>query len=730
MKSDVSYTAEGSFQINEQQNPGSLALSFLSGASVDSSSSYDIELSLTSFPVLKRVVEKLGLQGSLSQIGKRGKKENLYWKNFLIWKTLRHYGESPPSSPLFKVEASSLLCRDLSYTKEGFSTQLAIDFIDETHFEVKDKKHFLGAGELEKPFLFKEGSFTLYGEPQGNYLLQLKPLASVVKSLKKQIDIKKNLNEFKLLPVKYSHADPAFAQLVINTLFEALQAHLEDDAQDHLDQQLAYLNRRQMASLEEFESLLRENKTKRIELIAKGEFPFSAADETLLVQLQSQCQKDQIETLLEMQRLYISAFGESVPLQNIVQTIEEKDLNSTLEDLTIPGAKQLLHAYETQLETLSLNDQQCGNAIEKLGEEETNSAILLPFASVFNLNLSKILEINHKLIDEKNWSATEREGLRKALDLEKRSLINQLEQTRQGILLEEKGCKERIASLEKGLLPLLLRQLYTIEQSLGHLAKQLGDYPDKWEYEQKLSMQKEMQAAAHSQLSHLIESKNITHHLDLLDCHPEQWASLPSFPNSPRFKLWGFVGVLLGSFGMISFICLREVAQGPTASSTNLISANRTVLRTRQKETIYHIANQLEMHPLIFLSSKKPLPFIPDLKTLLEKRGKKVLLIDHFTEEHVEERELKKKGYDCTLLTTMAPANTPLSQKLSHLANLTIFCVTDERAHELSSLPEKTLYLFEEKEAKPPLLSLREVEPTLQRFFSSSLQNFFPSSKT
>lgn len=81
----------------------------------------------------------------------------------------------------------------------------------------------------------------------------------------------------------------------------------------------------------------------------------------------------------------------------------------------------------------------------------------------------------------------------------------------------------------------------------------------------------------------------------------------------------------------------------------------------------------------------------------------------------------------------------PESAVCEHLANIceqTVCLISNERAKELTLLPQSTLYLFEKEAAKPPFLPIDQIEPLLRRLIptssspSSALQELSASDKS
>ncbi len=721
------YTAEASYLLKNALPLSSNIFDLLSRPPQESSQARDPEFSIQSINVISNTVKKLGLQASLQEVKHHYWLKNqaqIIWRNILVSKAYRHYKNRHYGNrlvlfdPPFINKEPSLTVQDIEYANTDYAQSFNISFVTDTEFEVSNKGKFVGKGSLATPFKFPQGKFTLVGQPKKKYLITLLPMKLAINEIKSQCIIHKNKKTKCLLPVQFKHRSAHLAQKILNTLLESCQEDLQNDGNEKISHQLNYLKERQNQVIQNLESILLDCKNSLATSMNKGDFLATNIERELLTKIQLHCHDTQANSMQKMQHLYARAFGKSMPIQSIVEDVRAMTQEIEFEELTTESSLKLIAEYEALLEKLHLNREQCQNLITHLREESINPGFLTSAASKFSLDILKILAINRKIGDEANYSLKEREGLWEALQLEKKIHISTLEQIAQGVQVEEASCRTRLRFLQKQALALLLRDFEIADQSLMQVTKKLGDFPDKWLQEEKIELTKTLQLSTFSELSMQIESKNLSYHLDYLETHPYQLATLPLLPKSPKLELWGLVGALIGAFLMSCSICLREIFLGPTASYDNLTSAKCRTIGYLSSDSLRQIATLTENSHSIFICSKQPLTVAKELRDILTKRGNNVLIMDEPKEELIGFKGFTfDHSYDKVIVWHQGI--DPLTFLLRQRVDQTIFVVSDERAKDLSFFPINTLYLFKKMLQKPPLLSLKKIQPILQRFFSS-----------
>lgn len=277
--------------------------------------------------------------------------------------------------------------------------------------------------------------------------------------------------------------------------------------------------------------------------------------------------------------------------------------------------------------------------------------------------IQKANELLLNLRDQNNQSLKEQERIKEELNLQRTFLIMHLKQMVQLMelnkqLIDEKIfalqnvslelIHERISLSEKNLQDYLKSRLHNVQQEqtliqrhLENIFAEMALIPQKWVSEQLLWQEVETNQKIVEEIAKLVESKNISHNLDVIQSAPVDTAIPPVHPMPPKVFLWSILGFLLGGCLGCGYVLGKTLKKGIAVTEDNLnlmgfhVSGkfsnqreDREVLRRLQ--TYVEDSRQPEGRNeklLLLLEGSGP-HYAPDLADLFLKRGKSVLILD------------------------------------------------------------------------------------------------------
>lgn len=295
-----------------------------------------------------------------------------------------------------------------------------------------------------------------------------------------------------------------------------------------------------------------------------------------------------------------------------------------------------------------------------------------------------------ELKDQTNRSEKEMGRLKEELSLQKQFLQVHLRQTLQLWRLNEKSLIEKIHShqgllreliqmrltvLEKHLEEFVISRLSNLEQEQaiiqqrqGALRDQMAHLPIKLIEQKLMDYQIEIDRMMIEQVMKLVESKNISGHLEVMQSAPLDPAVPPLHPRSCKLLFFIVLGALFGAIAGCGFLMLRILSRGFPATERLLRGAKQNVLGALPPslegltaETLSPKQANLFRSSLLFLSApsekrmdktilsveKAAIGYGALLAALLAKRGEKVLhLCFNFTAETEELKDYLENRSD------------------------------------------------------------------------------------
>jgi len=213
--------------------------------------------------------------------------------------------------------------------------------------------------------------------------------------------------------------------------------------------------------------------------------------------------------------------------------------------------------------------------------------------------IMKASQLIKDLHDENNRSSKEQDRLKEDLSLHRNFLSQHLQQSTRIAELTRKLYEEKIRSLQNVTLELINRQITMLNKNLAeYLAKrlenlhvereliqqqmdtvhlQMATLPKKWVTERLIEQELDTNRLIVEEVTKLVEKKNISHNLQVVQSAPLDAALIPINPASPRMWFYLFAGAFFGCFLGTAFVIIKSIINGIPATPENLLLAKQYV---------------------------------------------------------------------------------------------------------------------------------------------------------
>lgn len=192
---------------------------------------------LSSSPVLKPVIEKLGLQAQVQDKSQFSEKLERF----------RHSLLAEFETPI--IEKETFTFKNVSYEEE-LPSSYALFFRSKELFEVRDlEERVIRVGEVGESISLENISFTLETIPEQiklrtPYRLSLQPLQEVGMQLMEKMEISPNKKNNGFLHISFIHPSRTLGKKFVNALMDSYQKYLESENHTLSQAQIAYLEGR------------------------------------------------------------------------------------------------------------------------------------------------------------------------------------------------------------------------------------------------------------------------------------------------------------------------------------------------------------------------------------------------------------------------------------------------------------------------------------------------------
>lgn len=629
---------------------------------------------------------------------------------------------------------------EVSYDKETPSS-FDVTFLENDRYLVQDSfGHRIGNGEIGKNFSFGDISFTINRnekvDPKENlFKINLSSPDASAKELSSLIKFENSTKDKELILLEAYYPDRHIGANLINNLMKIYKKNKAKEQQRISQEQLYYLeNKQSQAGILLQEALSAYAAEQSQDVLNNGFLTSDKALEFLAASQQEQHRR-LLAIDLEIKRLnkvlaegYVHydryhADGDPAIINNLLMEIRKlnqqqdsiklslQDSKTNLEnekeftgiDLSI--ARELFIHYNHELNQTEALTIKLKWVLENLQDPKFELNSLMseltdPISSKIITDYSALLL---KLQDLHNLSNKEQERIKEELLRQRAFFEMHVKQTLQISELTIDLLKSKTNSLNRVTLTLIQQQIVLLEkqlknyisdriQNLIHESQVIDDHLKKLTKDMALIPQKKISEQLVQQkldqirdfgreIAHIVESKNITDNLEIVQSTTVDHAIAPLFPKYPKILLTTFLGSLFGLFLSSVYLFCKDAYNGLQASEENLEEINLHVsgtlskkfsnekngqLQDRDLAVIRKISNQLVYtnqnnvliigaenaflaKQLIMLIHKKGMrPFYLPLNfDKIDRHGEKGLL--QYLEGHIDYPDLYKEDYYETL---------------------------------------------------------------------------------
>ncbi len=469
-------------------------------------------------------------------------------------------------------------------------------------------------------------------------------------------------------------------------------------------------------------------------------------------------------------KAYVSHLKRLIELQ--ISSIDERLQHRTrksedFQGITLEVANEIYLKLTDEKQEVENKIRQSQFVLKQLEDPSFEMSALTSFLQdpISMERINRSAQITLALKDQSNRSTREIERLQEELALQKDFLKMHIKESEKLLGLKLKLLEEKDSELKRAMLGMSHHELTLLEKQLSEfistrltnleneksllqkhqeaIKQKMASMPEKWIQEQLLEQHLLRNQKMVENITGMVESKNISNNLELIQSAPLDFAIVPIFPKNPHLVIWTLIGLIGGAFLSFLFFVSRGILIDPPLTADNLTLNNYKVLGTlvyKRKDknvpsydsnldTLRRISDLLtpDMETLALFPGKGPC-FANLLLNILKRQGKKVLLItfsstsdetlSEITPESIEgdvltlqkdrylfetvtslkfEKTLNdlKSSYDYILWNSPDPIHSALGHALLKRFNVSIISITHETANEL----EYELSLLEGKQA-------------------------------
>lgn len=343
----------------------------------------------------------------------------------------------------------------------------------------------------------------------------------------------------------------------------------------------------------------------------------------------------------------------------------QQNPSSEYQGIQLDAARELYLNYSIKLNELEAKKRENTFVINQMKDPlfEITSLSSILSDPVSGEMIQKASRLVLDLKDQNNRSDKEQEQIREELSLERGFLLLHLQQTNQLVELNQKLVEEKMYALQNTMLELIHQQISVREKNLhdyintrldnlkqehaiiqGHmdeLHQEMATLPKRWASEKMIEQNLEINELILQEVAKMVESKNISHKMELVQSSPIDVSVPPVHPLSSGLTLFSLLGGLVGGLITFGFILRKDMSEGFIASTMNLKKNHQHVsgrlvpqnqemnLETLRRLQSYLTENNLKpTSQTLLLIEGDGLDYSSDLANLFYKKGEKPVILD------------------------------------------------------------------------------------------------------
>jgi uncharacterized protein involved in exopolysaccharide biosynthesis len=603
------------------------------------------------------------------------------------------------------------------------------------------------------------------------FSVTLHPLKALTKDLQASLWAKSDPDDSTLVRIALLHPERARSAHLLNSLLKLYHSFLEEEHDRINEAQLEYLQKRGDEMTAELDQVIEKHAgSVKGDLSSSGftdskrELEFLTGQLVTLNQKLSHLELDEkrvekvregktssfdattpgasdtpiINTLLEqirgMKTLKASmeaALHEARLNETILSELNQKGMRE-YQGVSIPSAKELHLAFARERQENEAAMKQLRFLLQHFEEPTFELTSLTAFLHdpVSQEKIMKASALSHALKDEANRTTKELGRVREELDVEKAFLKSHLTETLRLTELKGELLLEKSRILQAALLQMAVREEKLVRKQLDDyldvrlqdlqqekqmlkerqeaLKASLAAIPDKWVQEEKLNQHLDRHRRLAEHVASLVETKNISNNLELVQSAPLDWAFPPLHPKPPRLLLFTVMGAFLGLFFSGAFTLAQGILNETPLTLKNLLlngykavdSLKRALFRLTENEKkiallmgdhsvspeapLTHFKSQGESVYLITIDPTAPFPTTVTSDAIPSTLG--------VPPEAIASARLKplldliSARFDRVLLVSQLPLSDAGNETLIAFADATFVCINGETAKEAAPL--------------------------------------------
>lgn len=272
--------------------------------------------------------------------------------------------------------------------------------------------------------------------------------------------------------------------------------------------------------------------------------------------------------------------------------------------INLETAQELYVEYGKQLNILESEVLQQYFVLDQMKnpEFEISSLSTILTDSVSKEMIKKASTLLLSIRDDHNRSAKEQERLKNELSIQKGFLALHLQQSLQLLQLKENLWKEKIQSILNITLNLINKEIAILQEQMNAYMRtrienlqqergviqqhqqliqlEMAKLPNKWVSERLIDQQMDMNKKMVEEITRLVENKNISSNLELVQSAPVDSALSGIQPQPPRILFFMLISALLGGFLTFCFSVAQAMINGVQATADNLTLSQQFVAGT------------------------------------------------------------------------------------------------------------------------------------------------------
>lgn len=500
------------------------------------------------------------------------------------------------------------------------------------------------------------------------YTVKLLPWQIAVKQIAKKLIVKPSKTDANCLQLSFYHSNRHVAAQLLNQLMGEFKIYVECQHDllasvevQYLAQKERELEQQYQIALGEYTTYLKDN------LLETGDAAFSDKKEMLDLPKQQYASRildldleaKEWETLAQKNGFLqkhesLSGIREERQLAQVGQDLSFDNLESERGGLDLSTLRKLHGNAAEKRENLQLKIKYLKDLAVQLKLDQVHLSTL---ASVLTDPtsaeiLKRAVQSTIVLQAESCHSIKEQERERQTLEEQKTLLLAHLNQMNHLNEQDLSATEKYLYELEQVALSLIKQEKQRLNSKLYEIREKMVDFPDGWQKEEALKLNKELLIQMIYGMSQIAQSKALAHKLFQVESKPLDPAFVPLFAEIPHLFLYPFLGASTCSVLLFFSMFAGQITKGFPLSIDRMTGGarrylgklrrdNQELCETLLADLTYYLAAKPAKKILIMGARG---PHLENIKQRLTKLEKKLLHIDVHVGNKQNETQIISSG--------------------------------------------------------------------------------------